>query len=101
MVTEGVATVLNILAILLLCASSAMLAVGATLVVAQGLGRHKACPYEIRRHRTELVIEQTVLPALLGEGKPDRLLANGACFVKGEEAIEPESHRLMFAPVGT
>ena len=45
-------------------------------------------------------IEGTVLPALLGEAKPDRLLVNGACFVKDAEAIEPEFHRLMFAPVG-
>jgi len=45
-------------------------------------------------------IEKTVLPALLGEAKPDRLLVNGACFVKDAEAIEPEFHRLMFAPVG-
>jgi len=45
-------------------------------------------------------IETTVLPALLGEAKPDRLLVNGACFVKDAEAIEPEFHRLMFAPVG-
>ena len=45
-------------------------------------------------------IEQTVLPALLGEARPDRLLVNGACFVKDAEAIEPEFKRLMFAPVG-
>ena len=45
-------------------------------------------------------IEKTVLPALRGEAKPDRLLVNGACFVKDAEAIEPEFHRLMFAPVG-
>jgi len=45
-------------------------------------------------------IEQTVLSGLLGETKPDRLLVNGACFVKDVEAIEPEFHRLMFAPVG-
>lgn len=45
-------------------------------------------------------IEKTVLPALLGEAKPDRLLVNGACFVRDAEAIEPEFHRLMFAPVG-
>ena len=45
-------------------------------------------------------IQQTVLPGLLGETKPDRLLVNGACFVKDAEAIEPEFHRLMFAPVG-
>ncbi|MBI2858244.1 MAG: hypothetical protein HYX90_04120 [Chloroflexi bacterium] len=45
-------------------------------------------------------IEKTVLPALLGEAKPDRLLVNGACFVKDVEAIEPEFKRLMFAPVG-
>ena len=45
-------------------------------------------------------IEKSVLPALLGEAKPDRLLVNGACFVKDAEAIEPEFHRLMFAPVG-
>lgn len=41
-------------------------------------------------------IEQAVLPALLGEMKPDRLLVNGACFVKDAEAIEPEFKRLMF-----
>ncbi|MCL4458893.1 MAG: site-specific DNA-methyltransferase [Chloroflexi bacterium] len=45
-------------------------------------------------------IEKTVLPALLGEAKPDRLLVNGACFVKDAEAIEPEFKRLMFAPSG-
>jgi adenine-specific DNA-methyltransferase len=45
-------------------------------------------------------IEQTVLPSLLGEAKPDLLLVNGACFVKDAEAIEPEFKRLMFAPVG-
>jgi predicted ThiF/HesA family dinucleotide-utilizing enzyme len=45
-------------------------------------------------------IETTVLPALLGEGKPDRLLVNSACFVKDAETIEPEFKRLMFAPVG-
>lgn len=45
-------------------------------------------------------IEKTVLPALLGEAKPDRLLVNGVCFVKEAEAIEPEFKRLMFAPVG-
>lgn len=45
-------------------------------------------------------IEKKVLPALLGKVKPDRLLVNGACFVKDAEAIEPEFHRLMFAPVG-
>jgi adenine-specific DNA-methyltransferase len=42
-------------------------------------------------------IEQTILPALLGEAKPDRLLVNGICFVKEAEAIEPEFKRLMFA----
>jgi len=46
-------------------------------------------------------IENTVLPGLLGEAKPDRLLVNGACFVKDAEAIEPEFKRLMFAPVET
>lgn len=45
-------------------------------------------------------IEHTVLPAMLGEAKPDRLLVNGACLVKDAEAIESEFHRLMFAPVG-
>jgi adenine-specific DNA-methyltransferase len=50
--------------------------------------------------RDKAFIEQTVLPALLGGAKPDRLLVNGACFVKDAEAIEPEFHRLMFAPVG-
>jgi len=45
-------------------------------------------------------IEQVVLPALLGEAKPDRLLVNGVCFVKEAEAIEPEFKRSMFAPVG-
>jgi len=45
-------------------------------------------------------IEGEVLTALLGKGKkPDRLLANGACVVEAAEAIEPEFHRLMFAPV--
>lgn len=44
-------------------------------------------------------IEQVVLPALLGEAKPDRLLVNGSCFTKEAEAIEPEFKRLMFAPV--
>ncbi|MGQ9746858.1 MAG: hypothetical protein ACUVQZ_03710 [Candidatus Caldatribacteriaceae bacterium] len=42
-----------------------------------------------------------LLLALLGEENPDRLLVNGPCFVKDAEAIEPEFHRLMFAPVGT
>jgi len=41
-------------------------------------------------------IETTVLPGLLGEAKPDRLLVNGSCFVKDAEAIEPEFKRLMF-----
>ncbi|AYJ73868.1 putative restriction endonuclease [Thermus phage phiLo] len=50
--------------------------------------------------RDKAFIEGTVLPALLGEAKPDRLLVNGASFVKDAEAIEPEFHRLMFAPVG-
>ena len=45
-------------------------------------------------------IETTVLPALLGEAKQDRLLVNGACFVKEAETIEPGFRRLMFAPVG-
>jgi len=45
-------------------------------------------------------IEKTVLPALQGEAMADRVLVNGACFVKDAEAIEPEFHRLMFAPVG-
>jgi adenine-specific DNA-methyltransferase len=45
-------------------------------------------------------IENTVLPALLVEAKPDRLLVNGACFVKDTEAIEPEFKRLMFSPSG-
>jgi adenine-specific DNA-methyltransferase len=45
-------------------------------------------------------IEKTILPALLGDGnKPDRLLVNGACVVNGGESIEPEFHRLMFAPI--
>ena len=42
-------------------------------------------------------IEQAVLPVLLGEAKRDRLLVNGACFVKDAEAIEPEFKQLMFA----
>ena len=50
--------------------------------------------------RDKAYIEQTVLPALLGKMKPDRLLVNGACFVKDAEAIEPAFKRLMFAPVG-
>ena len=45
-------------------------------------------------------IEKEVLPALLGEARPDRLLVNGACFAKDVEAIEAEFHRLMFPPVG-
>ena len=45
-------------------------------------------------------IEKSVLPALLGEAKPERLLVNGACLVKDAEAIEPEFKWLMFAPVG-
>ena len=45
-------------------------------------------------------VEKTVLPALLGEARLDRLLVNGACFVKEAEAIEPEFKRLLFAPVG-
>lgn len=45
-------------------------------------------------------IKKRVLPKLLGKAKPDRLLVNGACFVKDAEPIEPEFHRLMFAPVG-
>ncbi len=46
-------------------------------------------------------IESDVLPALLGKDtKPDRLLVNGPYVVEGAEAIEPEFHRLMFAPIG-
>jgi len=45
-------------------------------------------------------VEQTAVPALLGEAKPDRLLINGVRFVKETESIEPEFNRLMFAPVG-
>jgi len=42
-------------------------------------------------------IEQTILPALLGEGaRPDWLLVNGPCFVEGAEAIAPEFKRRMF-----
>jgi len=57
-------------------------------------------------------VEKTVLPALMGLGtqselsdnsvmslRPDRLLVNGASFVKDAEAIEPEFKRLMFAPL--
>jgi len=41
-------------------------------------------------------IQNTVLPALLGEGKkPDRLLVNGICYVPDAEPIEPEFKRLM------
>jgi len=49
--------------------------------------------------RDKEFIEKTVLPALLGETVPDRLLVNGACFVKGAETIEAEFRRLMFPPV--
>lgn len=45
-------------------------------------------------------IEKMLLPALLGEAKQDRLLVNGASFVKDAETTEPEFKRLMFAPVG-
>jgi len=42
-------------------------------------------------------IEQTILPALLGEGaQPGRLLVNGPCFVEGAEAIAAEFKRRMF-----
>lgn len=41
-------------------------------------------------------IEQTVLPALLPGGVPDRLLVNGPCFVDDAEPIEPEFKRRMF-----
>jgi len=44
-------------------------------------------------------IKQTVLPKLLPDGMPDRILVNGPCFVEGAEAIEPEFKRLMFAGV--
>ena len=45
-------------------------------------------------------IEQEILPALFGkENKPDRVLVNGTCVVDGAEPIEPEFHRLMFAPI--
>jgi len=57
-------------------------------------------------------VEKTVLPALMGLGtqselsdnsvmslRPDRLFVNGASFVEGAEAIEPEFKRLMFAPL--
>jgi adenine-specific DNA-methyltransferase len=41
-------------------------------------------------------IQNTVLPALLGEGKkPDRLLVNGICYAPDAEPIEPEFKRLM------
>ena len=49
--------------------------------------------------RDRAYIEQTILPALLGEAKPDRLLINGISFVEGVESIEPEFKRLMFAGV--
>ncbi|WP_114313620.1 DNA methyltransferase [Thermus caldifontis] len=60
---------------------------------------------ELEDNEEELIkdrdfIEEKVLPALLGDGKPDRLLVNGPSFVENAEAIEPEFHRLMFAPVG-
>jgi len=42
-------------------------------------------------------IEQNVLPTLLPDGTPDRLLVNGPCFVESAETIEPEFKRLMFA----
>jgi adenine-specific DNA-methyltransferase len=46
------------------------------------------------------LIESTILPALLGgNGKPDRLLVNQP-FTGQADAIEPEFHRLMFAPLG-
>ncbi|NWF83324.1 MAG: hypothetical protein HXY18_05800, partial [Bryobacteraceae bacterium] len=45
-------------------------------------------------------IERTILPALLdGNGRPARLLVNQP-FTGAAEAIEPEFHRLMFAPLG-
>lgn len=49
--------------------------------------------------KDRIFIEQTVLPSLLGEEKPERLLVNGAYLVKEAEAIEPEFKRLMFATV--
>lgn len=52
-------------------------------------------------HKDRQFIEGKVLPALLDkEKKPDRLLVNGQCVADGAEAIEPEFHRLMFAPIG-
>jgi hypothetical protein len=50
--------------------------------------------------RDRAFIEETVLRTMLGETRPDRLLVNGACFVKDVETIEPEFKRLMFAPAG-
>jgi len=47
----------------------------------------------------KIFIQQTVLPALIDNGAPDRFLTNGPCFVEGAEAIEPEFKRLMFAEV--
>jgi adenine-specific DNA-methyltransferase len=45
-------------------------------------------------------IEREIMPALFGkENKPDRVLVNGTCVVDGAEPIEPEFHRLMFAPI--
>ena len=47
--------------------------------------------------RDKAFIEQTVLPTLLPDGAPDRLLVNGPCFVENAETVEPEFKRLMFA----
>lgn len=49
--------------------------------------------------RDRQFIEQTILPALLPDSSPDRLLVNGPCLAKGTEAIEPVFKRLMFAGV--
>ena len=49
--------------------------------------------------RDKSFIEKTILPALLGEAKPDRVLINGISFVEGAETVEPEFKRLMFSGV--
>jgi len=49
--------------------------------------------------RDRQFIEQTILPALLADSSPDRLLVNGPCLAEGAEAIEPVFKRLMFAGV--
>jgi len=54
---------------------------------------------EALKHDREF-IEKTILPVLLGRnGRPDRLLVNQP-FTGQADAIEPEFHRLMFAPLG-